>query len=105
MSMSNTFTALLNAVTTAANASAQSINTAASGLDMLDKFVAKAKEDQAFRHTIDGANYRHSYLLDAAKTITDKELQIERMLNSVEVKERFNSHFDKLAALVAPKEA
>lgn len=67
---SNSLVAVLNTVNVAAQQAARTVTTAASGLDMLDAFVQKAKAEQAMRHTVDAVTYQMRLVREA----TDREV-------------------------------
>jgi len=89
---------ILSAIDALANASARTVNTAASGLDMLDTFVQDAKTRQVIDSTFDMVEYAENAMLrsqvDAAATRANLNLRLEQ-------DSRLKAEFDNQAARYA----
>jgi len=79
-SASNTLIALFGTINSAANVVVKTVDSATSGIDMLDRFVQKAKTEQIARHTIEAKDFMDNLIDDAAianaKRLRDLELSL-----------------------------
>lgn len=64
---SNTIVALLGTVQSTAESAAKIIDTAASSVDMLDRFVQRAKNNQIIAHKVEDHTWRDNLIMEAAR--------------------------------------
>ena len=99
-STSSTVVALLNTVNSAALSVAKIIDTGASSVDMLDRYVQRAKQHQITTHKVEDHYWKRNLFLDAAKSQAKIEDQLERELQgNSSLTARFNSHLTELESL------
>jgi len=77
---SSTVIALLSTVNSSASSAAKLIDTAASSVDMLDRYVQRAKSNQIKTHIIQDHDYITNLMTDAAVAQSLREETIERKL-------------------------
>lgn len=75
---SSTVIALLGTISASAGAVAKTIDSASSSIDMLDRYVQRAKTRQIDTHKIEDMNWRRNLMLDAAKEQEKIETAIVR---------------------------
>jgi response regulator of citrate/malate metabolism len=101
---SSTVVSILNGISTTANAATQSITSAATGLDMLDAYIQKAKKQQAIDHALEMDTYQEEAIATASAAHQQKMEAILKVMHSDPVRK---AHFDeihsRLSALFAPK--
>lgn len=99
-STSSTVVALLNTVNSSATAVAQIIDTGASSIDMLDRYVQRAKQHQITSHKVEDHTWQRNLFLEAAKSQAKVEESLERELSSnVRLQQLFNDNLLELEAL------
>lgn len=108
-SINDTTVHMLSAIGTVANSVANTVNTAASSLDMLDAFIQSAKMRQVERITTDDALYVQSYRNEAAIVAAKEITKLTKELSSDSTLEKAFAENLKLieaahAARTAPKE-
>lgn len=97
-----TLTAILSTIQTVANTSQRSINTLASGLDMLDTYVDGARTRQVDKHVIDKANYRQQLINDASIDEARRLVQLAAELkSSAGLEAAFHQEHQRISALFA----
>lgn len=102
---SSTLVAMLSTVTTVAHQTNRTIQTAAAGLDMLDKYVEGARSRQEAKSRIDTALFHENLLLESSMEQARKEKMIQAELSSdKDLNSLFNSNYAKLQALFVQPE-
>ena len=79
-SASSTVIALLSTINSGATSIAKIIDSGSSSVDMLDRYVQRAKTRQHDSHLVEDAHWRTNLLLDAAKSQAKREETIKREL-------------------------
>lgn len=99
------FGAILNTVTTVAATSSNTVEQAASAIDMLGAFITKARQEQRDSHIVQAHDYRFKLLAEAA--IAKKQLVEtinKEVSNTPNGKQLFETYFAEYSALF-PTEA
>jgi len=89
----DTIGSILGAVATTANATSRTVTTAATGLDMLDAFIQKAKRKQTIDIAAEMDNYAINVALEAGAEQQRKEEAILREMHSDPIRK---AHFDRI---------
>lgn len=97
-STSSTIVALLGTIDITAKAVSQSVGVIASGVDMLDTYVNRAKDQQRQRHIIEDADWLQSLKEDAALARVERTKKFATQLDSAQRLE-LNKHLASYDAL------
>jgi len=99
-STSSTVVALLNTVNSVAQSVTQIVDTGASSIDMLDRYVQRAKHQQIVQHKVEDHHWQRNLFLDSAKNQAKIEDALERELHgNANLTKRFNENLAELEAL------
>lgn len=99
----NTIVTALNLVNTTVQATSKIVDSAGSSIDMLDKFVQRAKTRQNATHLVEDLHWQRNLILDAAQAQEKIETDLKKEYASdSERTNTFNSIVADLEALFAP---
>lgn len=99
-STSSTVVALLNTVNSAATSVAKIIDTGASSIDMLDRYVQRAQQHQIISHKVEDHHWQRNLFLDSAKSQARIEESLERELaGNTRLQQLFNENLEELKTL------
>lgn len=108
-SLSRTVTTLFDTVNVVASQTARTVNTAASGLDMIDQSVHVAREKQLVRSSYELATFDDEYAKEFSVRYADAETQLQAKLSAnPELKKHYETALDKtkdIKAEIAKKRA
>lgn len=97
---SSTVVSLMNTVNSAATSVAKIIDTGASSIDMLDRYVQRAKQHQIIAHTVEDRTWQRNLFLDSAKSQARIEESLERELHgNTRLQQLFNQNLAELESL------
>lgn len=99
---SNSITSIFGTIATLARTTQRTIETAASGLDMLDTYVSTARTNQVAKHKITNSDYLTNLKLESAMEQASREQQIAKKLADPDLKGRFDEVLARYDALFAP---
>lgn len=89
---SQTIVTLLGTVQSSASSVGKVIDSVSSSVDMLDRYVQRAKVNQITAHQIEDRNWRRNLILDAAKAQEKIETDLDREYgNDPQRAQRFNN--------------
>lgn len=99
-STSATIVALLGTINATASAVAKTVDSAASSVDMLDRYVQRAKSRQFDTHAVEDKHWRRNLILNAGKAQEKIETQIDKEYSADPARAtRFNSIIQELEAM------
>jgi hypothetical protein len=98
---SMTITSVLGTIATVARTSQRVVETAASGLDMLDTYVATARVNQVAKHKIVNDDFLTNLLLESGLEQAKREQAIAKQLVDTDLKQRFDTIHARYSALFA----
>lgn len=100
---SQTIVSVLGTLNSTASMVAKTVDSVASSVDMLDRYVQRAKNNQITQHTIEDAHWRRNLILDAAKTQEKIEHEIVKEYSGDKLRgDKFNNIAAQLEALFLP---
>lgn len=74
----STVVSLLSTIGSSASMVAKTIDSASSSIDMLDRYVQRAKTNQLISHEVEDRHWRRNLILDAAKSQEKLETDLDR---------------------------
>ena len=102
-STSNSLVSLLSIVDETANATVQTVRTVTKGIDMLDRAVERARQDQIENHLLEGKSRRRNRVLEVATETEELEYRMDvkygNSPTSLERAQRFNAIVAELESL------
>jgi hypothetical protein len=102
-SASSTIVTLLSTIQSTASAVAKTVDSATSSIDMLDRYVQRAKTRQLKSHTVEDEHWERNLLLTAAKAQEKIESDLVREYGSDQTRAaRFNQILASLEAKLNP---
>ncbi len=104
-STSSTIVSLLGTVNSAASIITKTADSVASSVDMLDRYVQRAKTKQATAHAIEDAHWTRNLIIDAAHEQEKKETQLAKDYEGDKPRQdRFNAIVADLENILNPKQ-
>lgn len=102
-STSNSLVSLLSIVDETANATVQTVRTMTKGIDMLDRAVERARQDQIENHMLEATSRRRNRILEVATETEETEYRMEVKYGAsptaADRAQRFNTIVAELEAL------